>query len=468
MGAPVAPSRAEGWAAGLTGGRVARALGAPVRRLRAALAPYAETSLVARHIETASTLGVGAVFLVSPFVGTGLNAAAVLAAAACVALRRLLVPGSAANARPGALDVVVVAYLLVHLVATAASPVPLSSLKGLAKMLVYWLAYWSFRETLGSPGARRWIVGCLLAAGFVESVYGVYQWFIGVEPLANWEDPEALNPLTRVYSTLMNPNLLAGYLLPIFPLAVSAAAGAFKARWARLLALATALLTPVCVWFTYSRGAFLGLLLELVVFGAVLAALNAARLKRQKWLPAALGGSVALGAAGLAAFVARSESLRDRIGSIFTLRGHSSNSFRVNVWTGVLHMVQDWWLFGVGVGNKAFRQIYSLYMVSGFEALGAYNIVLEALAEMGVLGLAVFVTLWAVTGKQAGTVIRTGTREARLWAASVLGGLAGTLTMGMVDTVYYRPAIQLQFWLLVALVATLAAARRPDGRDSAR
>lgn len=462
------PFSADRWGASLAEGRLARALGAPAAWLSAKLAPWAETSLLARHIETLSVLAVGLVFLISPFVGTGLNAAAVLLAAFAVALRRLLAPASAHNAKPGLLDLVVIAYLLVHLVATAASPVMLSSAKGLAKMLVYWLAYWCFRETLGVRGARSWILGCLLTAGLVEAIYGVYQWFIGVEPLANWEDPEALNPLTRVYSTLMNPNLLAGYLLPIFPLAVSAAAGAFRARWARLLALGTALAAPVCVWFTYSRGAFLGLLLELVVFGAVLAALNAERLKQQKWLPGAIAAGTLAVLAGVGFRIATSEGLRERIASIFTLRGHSSNSFRVNVWTGVLHMVQDWWLFGIGIGNKAFREIYSLYMISGFEALGAYNIALEVLAEMGVLGLLVFALLWILTGTEAGRVIREGSREAKLWAAAVLGGLAGTFTMGMVDTVYYRPAVQLQFWLLVALVATLAAARRPHGDGSAR
>ena len=103
-----------------------------------------------------------------------------------------------------------------------------------------------------------------------------------------------------------------------------------------------------------------------------------------------LGGGVLLVLGGVAARIATNVALQERIASMFTLRGHSSNSFRVNVWTGVFHMIHDNWIVGIGIGNTAFRKMYSLYMYSGFEALGAYNIFLEVLSEMGVIGLAIF------------------------------------------------------------------------------
>jgi hypothetical protein len=44
-------------------------------------------------------------------------------------------------------------------------------------------------------------------------------------------------------------------------------------------------------------------------------------------------------------------------------------------------MFKDNWLLGIGVGNQNFREIYGLYMKTGFDALSAYNIYLETAVE---------------------------------------------------------------------------------------
>jgi putative inorganic carbon (HCO3(-)) transporter len=304
------------------------------------------------------------------------------------------------------------------------------------------------------------VLAALFVAGTIEATYGVYQWKIGVEPLANWEDPETLDPLTRVYSTLMNPNLLAGYLLPIFPLALTAVA-----RWRmpfRLLPAVALVVVPPCIFFTYCRSAYVAIVFVLAIFGGMGAWLGRERLRSSRKLAFGLGAAVVgvLGLVGLR--IATNPALQTRLLSIFTLRGHSSNSFRVNVWEGVLKMVHDNWLIGVGVGNTAFRKMYSLYMVSGFEALGAYNIWLEVLAEMGIIGLAIFT--WLLVAYLARNVWTywLGQGESRWWAVAVLASLVGMGVMGMVDTVFYRPAVQLQFWLLLATTIAISPSTRRD------
>ena len=50
---------------------------------------------------------------------------------------------------------------------------------------------------------------------------GLRQLYAPIEDLALWADPNSVADGTRrIYSTLGNPNLLAGYLVPILPLAV--------------------------------------------------------------------------------------------------------------------------------------------------------------------------------------------------------------------------------------------------------
>lgn len=416
------------------------------------LKPWLEASWAARHAEKLSLGAVMLLMALSPFVGTGINAALVLLATMMVLLRFVALPEARAQAT--VLDALVLAFVAVHLVSAGASSFLVPSLKGLAKMGIYWLAYFSFRQVLQTRQATLAVLGALIFAGGLEAAYGVYQWIIGVEPLANWEDPEALDPLTRVYSTLMNPNLLAGYLVPI--VALSGAVAAIKTGLTRQLALATMLVGIVCTYFTYCRSAYLAFAAMAVVAAGMLLMGFWAKLRQQAWaLPAAIASGVGLvGALGLGLLL--SPALQARVGSIFTLRGHSSNSYRMNVWIGVVQMVQDHLILGVGIGNSAFRKMYGLYMVSGYDALGAYNVWLEVLAEMGLVGLTVFVALTVAVAARFWVAWRHG----KTWASALaLGGflaLVGMGVMGVVDTVFYRPSVQLQFWLLVALAASLA------------
>jgi putative inorganic carbon (HCO3(-)) transporter len=416
-------------------------------------------SAVAQHSETLALAAVCLLFLASPFVGTGINAALVLMAAMLVGVRLFCHPET--RVRFSSLDFAVLAFIAMHLIASGFSPFLVPSLKGLAKMMIYWAAYFSFRQVLQSRSAIHLVVGALLVAGTLEATFGIYQWIVGVEPLANWEDPETENPLTRVYSTLMNPNLLGGYLLPIFPLACVAAM--FWKGPARILAIAAAVTAPICIWFTYSRGAFLGLLACVATFMLLGLSLGWPHLKKNRKLMIGLGAGVAGVVALVVIRVLTSPALMTRIGSIFTLRGHSSNSFRMNVWAGVIDMIRDNWLFGVGIGNTAFRKMYSLYMYSGFEALGAYNIFLEVMAEMGIFGLLVFVGLLLAYMCRNLYTFWVGEGENRWWAAAIIAALLGTFTIGLFDTVFYRPSVQIQFWFLLAMTIAISPAPKKAG-----
>ena len=54
-------------------------------------------------------------------------------------------------------------------------------------------------------------------------------------------------------------------------------------------------------------------------------------------------------------------------------------------------MFDNFWI-GIGTGNTTYRLMYGLYMVTGFDALGAYNIYLEMAVESGIFALITF--LW--------------------------------------------------------------------------
>ena len=138
------------------------------------------------------------------------------------------------------------------------------------------------------------------------------------------------------------------------------------------------------------------------------------------------------------------------------MRQDSSNSFRFNVYQSSWQMFKDNWLLGIGVGNKNFREIYGLYMKTGFDALSAYNIYLETAVESGIFALIAFVAYLGMQIYNSVKYILTSTDVAKIVLISAaLVSLVGVMAHGMVDTVFFRPRIQIIFWVMMALISAL-------------
>jgi len=343
------------------------------------------------------------------------------------------------------------AYWLVAVVATIFSPVPLAALDGLIKLTLYFGVFMALLKVM-RLGWRDVLVGVHLAVVLVVNGYGLHQWILGAQELATWTDPTSeLAGITRIYSFLGNPNLLGGYLLPAIPLGV-VATYQWRSLGVKLLAGLVALTGVICILQTYSRGALLGLagmgitLILLLIFwwGRRLPAWAFPTF----WISATgavLGTMLAL------------PTVRTRIFSIFLGSGDSSNAFRINVWGAVLRMIQARPGWGIGPGNRAFNQVYPLYQRADHSALGAYSVPLEIAVETGLVGLGVY--LWLVVtvlkaGWQNLLRYRQGRDRQGLWIIASFSAIAGMITHGLVDTVWFRPQVQILWWLCVAIICT--------------
>lgn len=129
--------------------------------------------------------------------------------------------------------------------------------------------------------SQRRLLDAFLAGAACAAAYGIFQ-FADVQNMANaiaaheWVDPERFPLLyRRMYSTLENPNLFAGYLLMMIglflPFALTETRRKRKAGlWAGLAVL------TLCLLLTYSRGSWISL--------AVMAALLGLFYDRRIWL----------------------------------------------------------------------------------------------------------------------------------------------------------------------------------------
>ena len=375
------------------------------------------------------------------------------------------------------LHVAVVAYWGAMIVATAFSPVKGAALEGLQTLTVNVFFFIALARVLRIKELRSGLILVYLLTVLVVSVYGIRQWFFGADALATWVDPESdMAGVTRVYSYLKNPNLLAGYLMP----AVSFGFMAMFVwpKWLpKLLALVMTLTSGACLVLTLSRGGWLGLLAMAFVMMVLLVFWLSPKLPpmlRRLALPVLLGGSAAV----VVAAVLFVPAVRGRVMSMFAMRGDSSNNFRLNVYEAVFEMIRDRPILGIGPGNDAFNLIYPLYQRPNYTALSAYSIYFETLVEGGLIAFGAFLWMVLLSFQQGWAQLarlRETLDEGGLWLIATLGAIAGLLVQGAFDTVWYRPQISTLWWMLLAIVASFyvdARERRrkvlPSGFDSAQ
>lgn len=213
---------------------------------------------------------------------------------------------------------------------------------------------------------------------------------------------------------------------------------------------------------TQSRSGFIAL------FVAVLVALVVCRGRRQAILATMLAGVVVLGA-----FVAVSPGILDR-----TTSGDSTGTGRTELWKAGLEVTRDHPLAGVGIGNfvvvsKDYSQKVGTLEFSDVlieKPVPVHNTIIEALAETGIVGLALLVVAvgacMGATRRAAHRLRAVGRPDLELTAQLVLIAQVATLAAGMLLPITYSR----QLWMLLAIgPALLGIAMRMDaaGDDAA-
>lgn len=373
-------------------------------------------------------------------------------------------------------DVLILVWFFAMFLSTAFASLLPQSLWGLSKMVTYLMFYCVMKHLISEDFRRGYYFIFLLCAVIsFESLYVIYQNFVGVEEISGWQDTSHLNAeqvLTRVYGTLQpfNPNLLAGYLLSGFPILAGGFFSLLKVKRYRMSFVV--LLMLVCcalgILFSGCRGAYVGLLVEFVVLFAVFSYFVWNDFRDKKYLKKVWIASVLISIFGVIFLVASSEALQARIMSIFAMREDSSNSFRMNVYQSSFRMFLDNFWVGIGIGNKVFREIYGLYMRSGFDALGAYSVFLETAVETGIIGLSTLLAFigFMIVSAVKNLVAKIVSFSDKILFALILTGVAGMMTHGFVDTIWFRPQVQVLFWFMSALFVVVMN-KNKEGKDVA-
>ena len=244
-------------------------------------------------------------------------------------------------------------FIAAATVAAVFSLMRTQSFKTLPLYVVYFMAFYCAALIFRDRKKLIFALAFLIISAVAVSFLGIYQYvFVKIPTAIAWVDVTQFPELsTRVYATMENPNVLAEYLCLVLPV-ILGLLWMVKKPLVRLLLFGAALIITLCLIFTFSRGAWVGFTLAILVFAV---------LKEPRLILAIL--IIALISPAFMPSV-----VMNRIASIGSLED-SSNAFRVSIWIAVLRMIRDYWLTGVGLGLDAFARVYRDYMIAGTPAV---------------------------------------------------------------------------------------------------
>ena len=253
-----------------------------------------------------------------------------------------------------------------------------------------------------------------------------------------------------------NSNDLAGWLLLTIPIIFSLAClrtkdwkgvtGRFTSLAAnmRLILSGVTILLMSCLFFTYSRGAWIAFLLS-IIFLYVLKVK-----KTYLFIVVILVCSIII---AMFLFAIFSETSKETLEYIFKA-GNQGVSIRIQLWREAIDIIKDHPFFGCGLNTYAtVAPGYKLTETTGFYPHSSY---LRMAAESGLLGLGAFIWILITLFKTSLANLRKineGFYSALL--GGLLTGLFAFLIHSFVDTNIYSLQLGILMWFTMALIVVV-------------
>jgi len=341
------------------------------------------------------------------------------------------------------------------------------SLKELPLFLAGPLLYFIITNNISYERQIRHILNVLLIVGSLFGIYGTFQ-YNGID-FSFW-----IRNIGRqqVFGLFGNVNFFAEYLIIPLPIAVSLFF-APQNKLKKILLLIGIIAMGVSLTATFTRGSYLGFGVSLIfMFFLFLISRGKNFIKRNKKIFIAILVIIIiitslfiipnpLNKSGTAI-----EKIKSRI-SISQLTQSSSIKRRIATWKFTALMIRDHPLLGSGIGTYKYNTLK--YQAEFFEqgenrslyphgfADKAHNEYLQLWAEMGIVGLGIFIWLIISYFSCALKILRKIKDE---YKRGIIIGLMGSVVAVLIDGLFgfplHLPATVILFWLVLALtIATI-------------
>ncbi len=285
----------------------------------------------------------------------------------------------------------------------------------------------------------------ICAMGVAVALHGVYQYITNAPMPEQWVAQAEAGMRTRVYSITGSPNIMGALMVMIAPM-LAACAYYAKKLWVKCAMWGCTGLLCLATLFTFSRGAWFGLTIAVVVF-ALLVDIKL----------------LIFAAVGILGVIFCVPEISNRIMFLFTADFAKANATggRGERWQIGLSLWEQNKLFGFGLGryggaiamqNQEMEDIIYYYMD---------NYYLKTLTEMGLIGLISYVwlllknLLWSCR-----SIFKTRKDRMSYLSAGIVSGGIGVLSHSFFENIFEVPYMNAYFWGLAAAVMFIGFIRK--------
>ncbi|MCG8540628.1 MAG: O-antigen ligase family protein [Clostridia bacterium] len=303
------------------------------------------------------------------------------------------------------------------------------SLLGFLGIFIAVLIYIVIRKYINSINETKDILKFFVISNIIISTYGIIQFYFIKDSYfsASWIDSSVYNISMRAYSSLLNPNVLSGYLIFCISLQLTALEN-IKLKKMNVISL---ILSSFCLILTYSRGAWISLLIILL--------LTYCYRKKIIYILYSLGFFISLilinGNAGIER-ISLNNSLND-----------NSLQYRIEIYRSVLKVIDEHFFFGTGL-NTMKNYIHNYSQIINSPVHHAHNLILNILGETGFIGLIIFSMILVGLIKDLYYIYRLEGSFYKDTAVSCFLGFLSIFIHGFVD----MPIIAPQFLFFVIYI----------------
>ncbi len=310
-----------------------------------------------------------------------------------------------------------------------------------ASALISCVLIMGFFLTVNLIRGEKWINRCVTAfasSAVIVAIIGILEYILGFAAVA-WLDTAYFSDIGgRVVSLFENPNVLGVYLAMAFPFVIVKRNRA-ETRTGKMLGAISEIVILLCAILTWSRSAWLAVILSSVLFWLI---------NSRKTFKVLLGLACLIPGA----VYVMPKSIIRRFMSIGDL-ADSSSYYRVYTWRGTLDAIRDHLWGGAGYGTQAYAEIYPQYAYAGIEAAEhSHNLFLQILFECGIFGFAVFAVFLLLFAQKNYEFFKKGEeRSAVALASAAFSAVVAALIYGLFDHLWYNYRIFYIFWTVVAI-----------------
>ena len=361
-------------------------------------------------------------------------------------LWRIMVSKDLIKPRISPLDTAIFFFMCVGLLLLAVvSPKIKPAIDGYRAVCQFMLWFYVVIRLIENDGDFKAMYYSLCALAVIVALHGIYQYITKAPIPAHWVSQAEMGVRTRAYSIFGSPNVMGAFLVMTAPM-LAACVYYAKSLWAKCLLWGAVGILCLSTLVTFSRGAWFGLTIAVVVFSLLV--------DRKLLLIAALA---------IVAVIFCVPEISNRITFLFSADfvKASSTGGRSERWDIGIQLWRRNRLFGFGLGryggaiamqNQEIDDILYYYMD---------NYYLKTLTEMGLIGLVSYVwlllrnLLWSCR-----SLFKTQKNKMSVLSAGIVAGQLGVLAHSFFENIFEVPYMNAYFWGLSALVMYLGYTRR--------